>query len=52
MIMPMARDLGKYGIRVAAVAPGLISTQMTAAMATGALLKKNLREFPLGRLGT
>ena len=28
MLMPMARDLGKFGIRVAAVAPGLFDTPM------------------------
>jgi NAD(P)-dependent dehydrogenase (short-subunit alcohol dehydrogenase family) len=29
MVMPMARDLGKYGIRVLAIAPGLFETPMT-----------------------
>ena len=28
MLMPMARDLGKFGIRVLAVAPGLFNTPM------------------------
>lgn len=28
MVMPMARDLGKYGIRVAAIAPGIFATPM------------------------
>ena len=28
MLMPMARDLGKFGIRVMAVAPGLFNTPM------------------------
>jgi NAD(P)-dependent dehydrogenase (short-subunit alcohol dehydrogenase family) len=26
MVMPMARDLGKYGIRVVAIAPGIFIT--------------------------
>ena len=29
MVLPMARDLGKYGIRVAAIAPGFFETPMT-----------------------
>ena len=28
MVLPMARDLGKYGIRVAAIAPGIFETPM------------------------
>jgi len=28
MVMPMARDLGKYGIRVVAIAPGVFMTPM------------------------
>ena len=29
MLLPMARDLGKYKIRVVAIAPGLFKTAMT-----------------------
>ena len=29
MVMPMARDLGKYGIRVVAIAPGLFETPLS-----------------------
>ena len=29
MLMPMARDLGKYGIRVLAIQPGMFETPMT-----------------------
>lgn len=32
MVLPMARDLGKHGIRVLAVAPGLFDTQMVAGL--------------------
>lgn len=32
MIMPMARDLGRYGVRVLSIAPGLIKTPMTGMM--------------------
>ena len=32
MMMPMARDLGRFGIRAAAIAPGIFATPMGAAM--------------------
>ena len=32
MVLPMARDLGKYGIRAIAIAPGLIHTPLSAYM--------------------
>ena len=32
MMTPMARDLGRFGIRVAAVAPGIFATPMGAKM--------------------
>ena len=32
MTLPMARDLGKYGIRVVAIAPGLIKTDIMNSM--------------------
>jgi NAD(P)-dependent dehydrogenase (short-subunit alcohol dehydrogenase family) len=32
MTLPMARDLGKYKIRVVAVQPGIFSTPMTDIM--------------------
>ena len=47
----MARDLGKYGIRVTAIAPGIFDTPM------GDLMSDKLRnrlsaDTPMGRLGT
>lgn len=45
-----ARELGKYGIRVNAVAPGLIETEMVSAMPDEAK-NKSLEEIVLGRLG-
>ncbi len=45
-----ARELGKYKIRVNAVAPGFINTEMIAAMPEKIL--QNMRDHtPLGRLG-
>lgn len=32
MTLPMARDLGKYGIRVATIAPGVFETPMGGAL--------------------
>jgi 3-oxoacyl-[acyl-carrier protein] reductase len=45
-----ARELGRYGIRVNAVAPGVTVTEMTAAMPEKALETMKART-PLGRLG-
>ena len=36
LMLPMARDLGRYGIRVAAIAPGIFATPM------GAKIKKEV----------
>lgn len=50
MMLPMARDLGRYGIRAAAIAPGVIETPMSAMTTekTKASLKK---DTPMGRSG-
>lgn len=51
MMLPMARDLGKYNIRVAAVAPGIFATPLSANMpqkVTDILNKMT----PMGRAGT
>ena len=45
-----AKELARYGIRVGAVAPGFIETEMTASMRPE-ILEKVTRGIPLGRLG-
>ena len=47
----MARDLGPDGVRVNAVAPGLIDTDITAGKLTEAMRAEVLRGIPLGRMG-
>jgi 3-oxoacyl-[acyl-carrier protein] reductase len=45
-----AKELGRYGIRVNAVAPGVIETAMTAHLGKD-ILDKRVADTPLGRLG-
>ncbi|PBP78695.1 3-oxoacyl-ACP reductase [Pseudomonas syringae] len=45
-----ARELARYGIRVAGVAPGFIETEMTGSMRPEAL-EKMTSEIPLKRMG-
>ncbi|GHC36611.1 SDR family oxidoreductase [Aidingimonas halophila] len=45
-----AKELARYGIRVGAVAPGFIETEMTASMRQD-MLEKLTRSIPLGALG-
>lgn len=45
-----ARELGRYGIRVNAVAPGFIATEMIAAMPAN-VLETMKSHTPMGRLG-
>lgn len=46
-----ARELARYGIRVAAIAPGFIETEMTCGMKPEAL-EKMTSAIPLKRMGT
>lgn len=51
MTRTWARELGKYNIRVNAVAPGFIGTDMVRSMPPE-LLDKLVQRTPMGRLGT
>jgi NAD(P)-dependent dehydrogenase (short-subunit alcohol dehydrogenase family) len=50
MVLPMARDLGRYGIRVAAIAPGIFETPLSHLM-TDAVRKRLVADTPMGRMG-
>lgn len=47
----LARELGGHGIRANVVAPGMIETEMTAAL-RAPVRERALGQIPLGRLGT
>ena len=47
----LAKEVGRFGIRANVVAPGFITTDMTAAM-TGDARERAMTAIPLGRFGT
>lgn len=48
----MAAELGRYGIRVNAIAPGLVQTSLVAPfLATPEIVAQRARYYPLGRIG-
>lgn len=51
MTRTWARELGKHGITVNAIAPGIIATDMTAAMPEQ-VLTNMIAHTPVGRVGT
>lgn len=51
MAVTWARELARYGIRAAAIAPGFIGTDMVASMKPEAL-QKITAQIPLARMGT
>lgn len=53
LVRNAADELGRYGIRVNGVRPGLVPTEMAAGLAqTDAIREDYLAQMPLGRLGT
>jgi len=51
MTLPMARDLGKYKIRVNCIAPGVIASPMSANFETTTVGKSIIAATPLKRIG-
>ena len=51
LVGSLAREVGSYGIRVNAVAPGMIATEMTGAL-RDQVRERALGQIPLGRMGT
>ena len=51
MTMTMAKELAPRGIRVNAIAPGFIATDMVDAIPEE-IQKKNIEKIPFGRYGT
>jgi NAD(P)-dependent dehydrogenase (short-subunit alcohol dehydrogenase family) len=47
-----AKELGKFGITVNAVCPGMIDTELTRENADDALLQRLAANYPIPRLGT
>lgn len=51
MTVSMAKELGPFGIRVGAIAPGFMNTESTLAAVPEKHLKATVGRIPLGRLG-
>src|SRR5262249_32323163 len=52
MTSGLARGLGPPGVRVHAISPGLVETDMTRATLTPAVRERVLTRFPMGRLAS
>jgi NAD(P)-dependent dehydrogenase (short-subunit alcohol dehydrogenase family) len=47
-----AKELGKYGVTVNAICPGMIDTELTRENASDDLLRRLAASYPVARLGT
>ncbi|HEV7578026.1 MAG TPA: glucose 1-dehydrogenase [Caldimonas sp.] len=52
MTAGLARELGPHGVRVNAISPGLVETDMVSAFLTPAVKERVLTRFPMGRLSS
>ena len=52
MTAGLARELGPHGVRVNAISPGVVETDMVREFLTPAVKERVLTRFPLGRLAT
>lgn len=52
MTKGLSRELGPQGVRINAIAPSVVETNMLKDSLTPEVKKKILRQFPLGRLAT
>jgi len=50
--LPMARDLGPFGIRVVTIAPGLMMTPLVEKICSKEWIENDKKITPLGRAGT
>jgi 3-oxoacyl-[acyl-carrier protein] reductase len=51
MTVTWAKELSRYGIRVAAIAPGYVETEMTEAIRED-IRERIIKQIPLGRMGS
>ncbi len=52
MTSGLARELGPSGVRVNAISPGVVETDMVRTFMTPQVRERVLTRFPLGRLAT